>query len=229
MDNANKYLSLNLGTIEIKQSSRQSIYRHWNRLHRLQKSLLIVFFVLIFIYIYTHINFHHNSLQNINAKHEHEVIIKNILKPDLKVDESDFEKEESKKQIEGSHLKNIKIPNRKSFKGATNDRQQSVIDAFQHAWTAYKKYAWGQDELKPISKRSETWFNLGLTIVDSLDTIYIMNLQDIFKDAKEWVENSLSFEINKYNNLFEITIRILGGLLSAYNLSGDKIFFGKSL
>lgn len=103
-----------------------------------------------------------------------------------------------------------------------------MINAFQHAWTAYKKYAWGQDELKPISKRSETWFNLGLTIVDSLDTIYIMNLPDVFKEAREWVETSLSFEIDKYNNLFEITIRILGGLLSAYNLSKDQIFLEKA-
>ena len=49
-----------------------------------------------------------------------------------------------------------------------------------HAWTAYKAHAWGQDELNPISNTFSTWFNLGLTIIDSLDTIYIMNLQDIF-------------------------------------------------
>ena len=37
-----------------------------------------------------------------------------------------------------------------------------------------REYAWGQDELKPISKTHSMWFNLGLTLVDSLDTLLIM-------------------------------------------------------
>lgn len=97
-----------------------------------------------------------------------------------------------------------------------------------HAWTAYKKHAWGRDELLPISKTSSTWFDLGLTIVDSLDTIYIMNLQDVFKEARDWVANDLNLDIDRYNNLFEITIRIMGGLLSAFHLSGDRVFLDKA-
>ena len=52
------------------------------------------------------------------------------------------------------------------------------MDAFKHAWSAYKKYAWGKDTLQPITKNYETWFDLGLTLIDSLDTMYIMGLQD---------------------------------------------------
>lgn len=132
-----------------------------------------------------------------------------------------------------------------NFKGPTNERQKSVVEAFKHAWKAYKQYAWGRDELKPLSKSSSTWFNLGLTIVDSLDTIYIMSLNEIFDEAREWVAKSLDLASDRYNNLFEITIRysihsvwnlvlkfgafrIMGGLLSAYNLSGDKIFLEKA-
>ena len=48
--------------------------------------------------------------------------------------------------------------------------------AFKHAWTAYTNYAWGHDHLKPISQKAHDWFGLGLTLVDSLDTMYIMNL-----------------------------------------------------
>lgn len=62
------------------------------------------------------------------------------------------------------------------FPGPTNDRQNAVVSAFKHSWKAYKEHAWGKDQLKPISKTSHTWFDLGLTLIDSLDTMYIMGL-----------------------------------------------------
>lgn len=64
------------------------------------------------------------------------------------------------------------------FSAAANARQRAVVDAFRHAWAAYKKYAWGQDSLRPLSRSSHKWFGLGLTIVDSLDTLWIMGLTD---------------------------------------------------
>jgi len=114
-----------------------------------------------------------------------------------------------------------------NVKGPTNERQRKVVEAFKHAWSGYKQFAWGEDELKPITKTSSTWFNLGLTIIDSLDTIFIMNLVDIFDEARTWVSKSLSLDADRFNNLFEITIRIMGGLLSAYHLSGDEVFLVK--
>lgn len=64
------------------------------------------------------------------------------------------------------------------FGGPTNERQQAVVAAAKHAWKAYKEFAWGHDNLKPISRIPSDWFGLGLTIVDSLDTLYIMNMQE---------------------------------------------------
>jgi mannosyl-oligosaccharide alpha-1,2-mannosidase len=46
----------------------------------------------------------------------------------------------------------------------------------RHAWKAYRTYAWGFDELLPLSKSPSSWFGLGLTIIDSIDTLYIMNM-----------------------------------------------------
>lgn len=66
----------------------------------------------------------------------------------------------------------------KDFKGSTNSRQKAVVEAFKHAWKGYKEFAWGHDNLKPMSMGSHDWFGLGLTIVDSLDTLYIMDLQE---------------------------------------------------
>ena len=62
--------------------------------------------------------------------------------------------------------------------GPSNEKQQAVRDAFVHAWSAYKKHAWGHDELKPVSKTWNEWMGVGLTIVDSIDTIYIMGLHE---------------------------------------------------
>ena len=115
------------------------------------------------------------------------------------------------------------------FRGPQNERQRAVVAAFQHAWQGYRSYAWGRDHLKPISKTYETWFDLGLTLIDSLDTMLVMNLKEEFKEARTWVESELNFNINKDVNLFETTIRVLGGLLSTYHLSSDKIFLDKAI
>ena len=69
----------------------------------------------------------------------------------------------------------------------------------QHAWKSYEKDAWGQNELKPISHRghSASIFGnsaMGATIVDALDTLYIMGLMDEFKKGRDWVATSLVFQ-----------------------------------
>jgi hypothetical protein len=50
-----------------------------------------------------------------------------------------------------------------------------------------------------------------------------------FAEAREWVDNSLHFDVNRDVNLFEVTIRVLGSLLSSYHLSGDKMFLDKAV
>lgn len=112
--------------------------------------------------------------------------------------------------------------------GIQNKKQLAVINAFSHAWKAYKQFAWGHDELRPVGRTYQEWFGIGLTLVDSLDTMYIMGLKEEFSEARDWVEKHMTLDINQDVNLFETTIRILGGLLSAYHLSGDVIFKHKA-
>ncbi|CAN1249107.1 Mannosyl-oligosaccharide 1,2-alpha-mannosidase MNS3 [Linum perenne] len=105
------------------------------------------------------------------------------------------------------------------------DRQQKVKEAFIHAWSGYRKYAMGYDELVPLSQRGTDGLGgLGATIVDALDTAMLMGADDIVSEAGSWVEIHLSELIKKKGqvNLFETTIRVLGGLLSAYHLSGGE-------
>src|SRR5262249_16746176 len=49
---------------------------------------------------------------------------------------------------------------------------------FLHAWNGYKKYAWGHDDLKPLSKTYHDWYPqpLLMTPVDSLDTMILMDM-----------------------------------------------------
>ncbi|KAK0140623.1 Endoplasmic reticulum mannosyl-oligosaccharide 1,2-alpha-mannosidase [Merluccius polli] len=107
-------------------------------------------------------------------------------------------------------------------------RLAAVQEAFRHAWRGYKEFAWGHDELRPISKSYGEWFGLGLTLIDALDTMWILGLKEEFAEAREWVNSELSFNKNVDVNLFETTIRILGGLLSTYHLSGDQMFLEKA-
>jgi mannosidase alpha-like ER degradation enhancer 2 len=95
---------------------------------------------------------------------------------------------------------------------------------FLHAWQGYKKYAWGHDDLKPLSKTYHDWYAqpLLMTPVDALDTLIIMGFEDEAARTKQYILEHLSFDKDIYVQNFEITIRLLGGLLSAYQLTGDK-------
>jgi len=95
---------------------------------------------------------------------------------------------------------------------------------FTHAWNGYKKYAWGHDDLKPLSKTYHDWYAepLLMTPVDALDTMILMGMKDEAKTTREYIATHLNFdkEIDVQN--FEVTIRLLGGLLSSYEMTGDK-------
>ncbi|KAM7093670.1 endoplasmic reticulum mannosyl-oligosaccharide 1,2-alpha-mannosidase [Molossus nigricans] len=119
-------------------------------------------------------------------------------------------------------------PSLQNQAASLNERQKAVIDAFRHAWAGYRKFAWGHDELKPVSRSFSEWFGLGLTLIDSLDTMWILGLKKEFGEARRWVSEKLQFQKDVDVNLFESTIRILGGLLSAYHLSGDALFLQKA-
>jgi hypothetical protein len=98
-----------------------------------------------------------------------------------------------------------------------------VRSEFLFSWKAYEKYAWGHDELRPISKTPRDWYgeSLLMTPVDSLDTLILMDLHDEADKARKLIDEKLSFDKDISVQNFEITIRLLGGLLSAYELTGD--------
>lgn len=101
---------------------------------------------------------------------------------------------------------------------------EQVKAEFLHAWNGYKKYAWGHDDLLPLSKSYKDWYGqtLLMTPVDSLDSLYLLGFKKEADTTRKYITANLSFDKDIYVQNFEITIRILGGLLSAYQLTNDK-------
>jgi mannosidase alpha-like ER degradation enhancer 2 len=101
---------------------------------------------------------------------------------------------------------------------------ERVKAEFLHAWRGYRQHAWGHDGLKPLSNAPHDWYgqSLLMTPVDALDTMILMGLDDEARDARELIATQLSFDKDIDVKHFEITIRLLGGLLSGYQLSGDE-------
>ncbi|KIL61808.1 glycoside hydrolase family 47 protein [Amanita muscaria Koide BX008] len=116
---------------------------------------------------------------------------------------------------------------------ADKAKMRAVVDAFKHAWAAYERNAMGYDEYHPLTKRGTNFSlkgGIGYMIIDALDTIQIMGLEDEYKRARQWIADSLSFDRDENFNLFETTIRVLGGLLSAYHLShNDTLYLEKAI
>ncbi|HVQ56457.1 MAG TPA: glycoside hydrolase family 47 protein, partial [Pyrinomonadaceae bacterium] len=111
------------------------------------------------------------------------------------------------------------------------DRKRLTDDVrreFLHAWNGYKQYCWGHDDLKPLSKTCRDWYGTPvlMTAVDSLDSLYLLGFKKEADETRDYVAKNLSFDKDISVQNFEITIRILGGLLSAYQISGDKRLLG---
>ena len=98
--------------------------------------------------------------------------------------------------------------------------------ALIHAWDGYVKYAPMKDALKPISKTGFNWYarSFLMTPLDAFDTFILLGMTDQANKAKSMILGNLNFDIDQEVQLFEVNIRLLGGLLSAYELDGDQRF-----
>nr|XP_020445809.1 mannosyl-oligosaccharide 1,2-alpha-mannosidase IA-like isoform X1 [Monopterus albus] len=115
----------------------------------------------------------------------------------------------------------------------TDERREKVKEMMKFAWDNYKHYAWGKNELRPLTRNGHIGNMFGglrgASIIDSLDTLYVMGLTEEYNDAKEWVQTSLDLNSNGEASLFEVNIRYVGGLLSAYYLTGEELFKNKAV
>jgi mannosyl-oligosaccharide alpha-1,2-mannosidase len=109
---------------------------------------------------------------------------------------------------------------------------EDVRREMRWAWGQYRDRAWGKDQIKPISGGSESFplkdHHLGLSLIEALDTLWVMGLDEEFRDGAEWVKRNLDFDVNGEVSVFETSIRLVGGLLSAWHACGDTVLLGKA-
>ena len=109
---------------------------------------------------------------------------------------------------------------------------QDVKSEFQWAWRHYVERAWGKDEINPVSGTSQSFFiegrDLGLSLVEALDTLWIMELDEEFQAGVDWVKTNLDFDVDGEAQTFETNIRLVGGLLSAHLACGDPVLLEKA-
>ena len=103
---------------------------------------------------------------------------------------------------------------------------------FKWAWDHYVDRAWGKDEINPVSGTAQSFFieghDLGLSLVEALDTLWLMELDAEFQAGVDWVKTSLDFDVDAFAQTFETNIRLVGGLLSAHLASGDPVLLAKA-
>ncbi|TVY93184.1 Endoplasmic reticulum mannosyl-oligosaccharide 1,2-alpha-mannosidase [Lachnellula willkommii] len=103
-------------------------------------------------------------------------------------------------------------------------RKRAVLSSFLHSWEGYKEHAWLRDEVSPMSGQwRDTFGGWAASLVDTLDTLWIMGLKNEFEVAVRAVETiDFSTTMEKDINIFETTIRYLGGFLAAYDVSEGR-------
>lgn len=108
--------------------------------------------------------------------------------------------------------------------------KQQVKDVFLESWKSYEHDAWGKDVYNPVSSKGKNMGPkpLGWMIVDSLDTLIIMDCKEELARATKWVREDLNYHFDYAVSMFETTIRMLGGLLSAFHLSNDDVFLDRA-
>ncbi|KAJ6358223.1 hypothetical protein OIU78_005953 [Salix suchowensis] len=202
-----------------RSSSSSSKWRYCNPSYYLKRptrlALLLIVFVCVSFFVWDRQTLVREHEVEISTLSEEVNQLKNML--------------EELKSVDGDAVKLIGEKKDLPDEPIDVERRQKVKEAMIHAWSSYEKYAWGHDELQPQSKKGvDSFGGIGATLIDSLDTLFIMGLDEQFQRAREWVANSLDFNKDYSASVFETTIRVVGGLLSAHDLSGDKIFVEKA-
>jgi mannosyl-oligosaccharide alpha-1,2-mannosidase len=109
---------------------------------------------------------------------------------------------------------------------------EQVKAEMRWAWDLYRERAWGKDEIKPISGTFSSFplkgHHLGLSLIEALDTLWVMGLDSRFADGVAWIQAELDFDVDGEVSVFEASIRLVGGLLSAHHASGDPMLLAKA-
>lgn len=109
---------------------------------------------------------------------------------------------------------------------------EDVKAEMRWAWANYRAHAWGKDDFLPVSGGARTFplknHHLGLSLIEAMDTLWVMGLDAEFADALGWVKTNADFDVDGEVSVFETEIRLVGGLLSAHHACGDPVLLVKA-
>eukprot|EP00759_Apiculatamorpha_spiralis_P053007 PhF_6_TR6083/c0_g1_i3/m.8869/K01230/MAN1; mannosyl-oligosaccharide alpha-1,2-mannosidase len=107
-------------------------------------------------------------------------------------------------------------------------RRVAVQEELRHSYRGYEMYAFGHDELLPTARAYKDWGHekggIAITMIDSLSTLWLAGMYTEFSRAVNYIQTKLSFDVDIDVSHFESTIRLVGGLISAYELSEMKYY-----
>jgi mannosyl-oligosaccharide alpha-1,2-mannosidase len=103
---------------------------------------------------------------------------------------------------------------------------EEVRAEFLHAWQGYRRFAWGFDEVKPVSGSGSNFFipahSFGLSIIEAMDTLFVMELDDELEACVQWLRSRVDFDVDGNVQMFEAVIRMVAGFISGYYATGER-------
>ncbi|KAF8381572.1 mans-3 [Pristionchus pacificus] len=193
-------------------SLRTTCARYWRSMPRLLRTLLTIALVVAIVFVGSTLTSSSPSVVGpISADIEAQAHINNGN--EIVQQKVEAAAEEELRAKEGAVVEEPEVMEQEKEKGPNEVKKEGGVPVFKE-----RSAAGGR------GRSFSDWFDTGLTIVDSIDTAIIMGLKDEVDEATVWIRDSLSFEKDRYVNFFEATIRVLGGLLSAFHLTGDTMF-----
>ena len=107
---------------------------------------------------------------------------------------------------------------------------EQVKQETARAWQAYRQHAWGYDVLLPLSKSGFNWYedSLGISPIDAYSTLKVMGLEEESREIEAYAL-AQNWDKDVYVQVFEVNIRILGGLLAIYEFTGNPDILAKTL
>lgn len=111
------------------------------------------------------------------------------LTPQLKEFVTFLQTESNKDEIRTGKFE-YQVPDdfKEDYHNLNEYRSQNVRNAFCFAWANYRERAWGLDEIQPKSGQgNNNWGGVGMTIIDTIDTLLLMGLDEEEKKAREFV------------------------------------------
>ncbi|XP_076860429.1 ER degradation-enhancing alpha-mannosidase-like protein 3 [Brachyhypopomus gauderio] len=110
--------------------------------------------------------------------------------------------------------------------------RNQVVEMFDHAYQNYMDHAYPADELMPLTCRGrvrglepsrgdvdDALGKFSLTLIDTLDTLVLLNKTEEFEDAVKRVLKDVRLDNDIVVSVFETNIRVLGGLLGAHSMA----------